>query len=152
MVPLVVKAMTADETYRRGITGAYDHMLVDEYQDVNPGQIKLIDHFINDGVGLWAVGDDDQTLYSFRASDIRHSLEFATRYPAAATHVLNRNYRSAPEIVLAAKRLIRRNRARIDKDYQPVVAAPGELVIRGYPAGDRSAAGGSGHCRVARGG
>ena len=75
---------------------------------------------------------DQIAAHSFRASDIRHSLEFATRYPAAATHVLNRNYRSAPEIVLAAKRLIRRNRARIDKDYQPVVAAPGELVIRGY--------------------
>lgn len=136
MVPLVADAMTSNGSYRRAITGAYDHVLVDEYQDVNPGQIALIDHFVNDGVGLWAVGDDDQTLYSFRASDIRHILEFTTRYPAAATHVLNRNYRSSSEIVLAAKRLVRCNRARIDKDYQPVVAMPGELVIRGYPSPD----------------
>jgi DNA helicase-2/ATP-dependent DNA helicase PcrA len=134
MVPLVVKAMTADASYRRGITGAYDHMLVDEYQDVNPGQIKLIDHFIDDAVGLWAVGDDDQTLYSFRASDIRHCLDFSARYPAAVTHVLDRNYRSSPEIVHAAKRLIRHNRARAEKDYQPIVAARGEVVIRGYPS------------------
>jgi DNA helicase II / ATP-dependent DNA helicase PcrA len=78
MVPLVADAMTSNGSYRRAITGAYDHVLVDEYQDVNPGQIALIDHFVNDGVGLWAVGDDDQTLYSFRASDIRHILEFTT--------------------------------------------------------------------------
>ena len=48
--------------------------------------------------------------------------------------MLDRNYRSSSEVVLAAKRLIRFNRARIDKDYQPVVAVPGELVIRGYPS------------------
>jgi DNA helicase II / ATP-dependent DNA helicase PcrA len=139
MVPLVVKAMTTNASYRDAITGAYDHLLVDEYQDVNPGQIMLIDHFVNDCVGLWAVGDDDQTLYSFRASDIRHILEFMTRYPAATTHVLDRNYRSVSEIVAAAKRLVRCNRARIDKDYQPVVATSGELVIRGYPSPDMEA-------------
>jgi DNA helicase-2/ATP-dependent DNA helicase PcrA len=145
MVPLVVKAMTSNASYRRAITSAYDHMLIDEYLDVNPGQIMLIDHFVNDAVGLWAVGDDDQTLYSFRASDIRHILEFTARYPAAATHVLNRNYRSSYEIVLAAKRLARCNRVRIDKDYQPIVAMPGELVIRGYRSPDieaRQVAGG----------
>lgn len=132
MVPLIVKAMRSDASYKGEITGAFDHVLVDEYQDVNPGQILLVDHFINDDLGFWAVGDDDQTLYSFRASDVRHVLEFTTRYPAAITHVLDRNYRSSPEIVLSAKRLIRHNRSRIDKDYQPVVSVPGELVIRGY--------------------
>jgi DNA helicase-2/ATP-dependent DNA helicase PcrA len=134
MVPLVTKAMSRSEGYRRSITGAYDHVLVDEYQDVNPGQIKLIEHFVNDGVKLWVVGDDDQTLYAFRASDVRYVLEFTTTHPNAETHLLDRNYRSCPEIVLAAKRLIRRNRIRIDKNYQPVITQPGELVIRGYPS------------------
>src|SRR5262250_245680 len=60
MVPLIVKVMTENTAYRQAITGAYDHVLVDEYQDVNPGQIKLLDHFVQDGVRLWAVGDDDQ--------------------------------------------------------------------------------------------
>ncbi len=132
MAPLVLSAMNRDASYRRAITGAYDHVLVDEYQDVNPGQIKLLAQFIGDGVGLWAVGDDDQTLYSFRASDVRHIIEFTRTYPTAATHILDRNYRSAREIVHSAKRLIRRNRVRIDKNYQPVVDAPGEIVIRGY--------------------
>jgi superfamily I DNA/RNA helicase len=52
MVPLVVRAMTENEACRRSITSAYDHVLVDEYQDVNPGQVGLIDHFVNDGVRL----------------------------------------------------------------------------------------------------
>jgi superfamily I DNA/RNA helicase len=48
-------------------------------------------------------------------------------------HLLDRNYRSAPDIVLAAKRLIRGNRRRVDKDYQPTSVEPGELVIRATP-------------------
>jgi len=132
MVPLVAKAMAKDTAYRQTITGAYDHVLVDEYQDVNPGQITLLSHFVNDGVCLWVVGDDDQTLYTFRASDIRHILDFSHRHSGAVTHLLDRNYRSAPEIVQAAKRLIGHNRTRMNKDYQPVVSTPGEIVIRGY--------------------
>jgi DNA helicase-2/ATP-dependent DNA helicase PcrA len=132
MVPLVVKAMAENPAYRQAITGAYDHVLVDEYQDVNPGQIKLLDHFVGDGVNLWVVGDDDQTLYSFRASNIQHILDFAKRHSQAVTHLLDRNYRSAPEIVHTAKRLIGHNRARMNKDYHPVISSPGEIVIRGY--------------------
>jgi UvrD/REP helicase N-terminal domain len=50
MVPLVVKAITGNEAYRSSIIGAFDHLLVDEYQDVNPGQIALIDHFVDGGM------------------------------------------------------------------------------------------------------
>jgi DNA helicase II / ATP-dependent DNA helicase PcrA len=132
MVTLVVKAMNANESYRSSITSAYDHVLVDEYQDVNPGQVGLIDHFVNDGAGLWAVGDDHQTLYAFRASDVRYILEFTKKFPAADIHALDRNSRSCSDIVLAAKRLIRHNRLRFDKDYHPTLTEPGELVIRGY--------------------
>jgi hypothetical protein len=94
-----------------------------------PAQVGLIDHFVNDGVRLWAVGDDDQTLYAFRASDVRYILEFTKKYLAATVHALDRNYRSCTDIVLA---LIRHNGIRFDKDYQPALAEPGELVIRGY--------------------
>jgi len=136
MVPLIVKAMTENQSYRRSITCAYDHLLVDEFQDVNPGQVGLIDHFVSDGVKLWAVGDDDQTLYAFRASDIRYVLEFTKKYPRATVYTLDRNYRSSPDIVLAAKRLIRQNRSRVDKDYQPTLVEPGELIVRGYSSAE----------------
>jgi DNA helicase II / ATP-dependent DNA helicase PcrA len=80
----------------------------------------------------FAVGDDDQTLYAFRASDVRYILEFTKKFPTADRHALDCNYRSCSDIVLAEKRLIRHNRRRFDKDYQPTLTEPGELVIRGY--------------------
>ncbi len=132
MVPLVVRAMARDAAYAEAITGAYDHLLVDEYQDINPGQVELIDRFVQAGVHLWAVGDDDQTLYAFRAADVRYTLDFPQKYRGAQIYVLDHNYRSAARIVAAAKRLITNNRARRNKDYQPVIADAGEIVIRGY--------------------
>jgi DNA helicase-2/ATP-dependent DNA helicase PcrA len=132
MVPLLVKAMARNPAYAAAMTGAYDHLLVDEYQDVNPGQVELIDRFVQAGVNLWVVGDDDQTLYAFRAADVRFILDFPRKHQGAQVHVLDRNYRSAAQIVAAAKRLIANNRARRDKNYKPVVEAAGEIVIRGY--------------------
>jgi ATP-dependent DNA helicase UvrD/PcrA len=53
MVPLLVRAMDQNSAYAATIAGAYDHVLVDEYQDVNPGQVRLLDRFVNAGVNLW---------------------------------------------------------------------------------------------------
>ena len=125
--------MDGNPAYAAAVTGAFDHLLVDEYQDVNPGQVELVDRFVKAGVKLWAVGDDDQTLYAFRAADVRFILDFAQKYRCEQVHILTRNYRSAAQIVAAAKRLIRKNRARRHKDYQSVVADLGEIVVRGYP-------------------
>lgn len=136
MVPLVVAAMDKHPAYAAAMTGAYDHLLVDEYQDVNPGQVALVDRFVQAGVKLWVVGDDDQTLYAFRAADVRFILDFPRKHPRAQVHVLDRNYRSAPQIVAAAKRLIANNRARRDKNYQPVGSGVGDIVIRGYRTPD----------------
>jgi DNA helicase II / ATP-dependent DNA helicase PcrA len=132
MVPLLVRAMDKNSAYAATITGAYDHVLVDEYQDVNPGQVRLLDHFVKAGVNLWVVGDDDQTLYAFRAADVRFILDFPQKHQHTQVHLLDRNYRSAAQIVSAAKRLIANNRARRDKNYQPIVTDTGEIVIRGY--------------------
>jgi DNA helicase II / ATP-dependent DNA helicase PcrA len=132
MVPLVVRTMDNNPGYASAITGAYDHVLVDEYQDINPGQVELVDRFVTAGVNLWAVGDDDQTLYAFRAADVRFILDFTDKYRDVQVHVIDRNYRSATQIVAAAKRLIGHNRARCEKDCKPVTEDAGEMVIRGY--------------------
>jgi DNA helicase II / ATP-dependent DNA helicase PcrA len=132
MVPLVVRAMDRDSAYATAITGAYDHVLVDEYQDVNPGQVQLLDHFVRAGASLWVVGDDDQTLYAFRAADVRFILDFPGKYRDAPVHVLNRNYRSAARVVAAAERLIANNRLRRAKELRPVISDAGEIAIRGY--------------------
>jgi DNA helicase-2/ATP-dependent DNA helicase PcrA len=138
MVPLVVRTMDKNAGYAAAITGAYDHVLVDEYQDINPGQIALIDRFVNAGVDLWAVGDDDQTLYAFRAADVRFILDFPRKYRDVRVHLIDRNYRSATQIVEAANRLIARNRLRSPKACKPVTAEAGEIVIRGYRTPGRS--------------
>ncbi len=132
MVPLVVRAMDRDSGYAAAITGAYDHVLVDEYQDVNPGQVQLLDHFVRAGASLWVVGDDDQTLYAFRAADVRFILDFPGKYRDTRVHVLDRNYRSAARIVAAGERLIANNRLRRDKELRPVVTDVGAIAIRGY--------------------
>jgi DNA helicase-2/ATP-dependent DNA helicase PcrA len=136
MVPRLVQAMDRHRDYAAAITNAYDHVLVDEYQDINPGQAALIDRFVSAGVKLWVVGDDDQTLYAFRAADVRYILEFADKYRGARVHVIDRNYRSATQIVAASQRLISRNRMRCRKDCKPVTADAGELAIRGYRSAD----------------
>jgi DNA helicase II / ATP-dependent DNA helicase PcrA len=136
MVPLLVRAVDDHPEYGAAITVAYDHVLVDEYQDINPAQVELIDRFVGAGVDLWAVGDDDQTLYAFRAADVRYILDFPDKYRDVAVHVIDRNYRSAPQIVAAARNLIAHNRARRHKDLQPVTAETGEIVIRGYSGAD----------------
>jgi DNA helicase-2/ATP-dependent DNA helicase PcrA len=118
--------------YAAAITGAYDHVLVDEYQDINPGQVQLIDRFVAADVKLWAVGDDDQTLYAFRAADVRFIVDFPRKFRGVEVHTIGRNYRSAVEIVAAANRLVANNRERCRKDCKPVTAEPGEMVIRGY--------------------
>src|SRR5215831_8342630 len=132
MVPLVVRTMDDNPSYAAAITGAYDHVLVDEYQDINPGQVGLIDRFVTAGVNLWAVGDDDQTLYAFGAADVRFILEFPRKYREVQVHVVDRNYRSATRIVAAANRLIAHNRMRCQKDCKPATVEAGEMVIRGY--------------------
>jgi DNA helicase-2/ATP-dependent DNA helicase PcrA len=132
MVPLVVRTMERNHAYAAAITGAYDHMLVDEYQDINPGQVGLIDRFVTVGANLWAVGDDDQTLYAFRAADVRFILDFPRKYRDVQVHLVDRNYRSATQIVEAANRLIAHNRMRRPKAGRPVMAEAGEIVIRGY--------------------
>jgi DNA helicase-2/ATP-dependent DNA helicase PcrA len=132
MVPLVVRTMDKNSGYAAAMTGAHDHVLVDEYQDINPGQIALMDRFVNAGVNLWAVGDDDQTLYAFRAADVRFILDFPRKYRDVQVHLIDRNYRSAMQIVAAANRLIGHNRVRNPKACKPVTAEAGEIVIRGY--------------------
>jgi DNA helicase-2/ATP-dependent DNA helicase PcrA len=136
MVPLVVRTMERHRAYAAALTGAYDHLLVDEYQDINPGQVALIDRFVSAGASLWAVGDDDQTLYAFRAADVRFILDFPRKYRDVEVHVIDRNYRSAAQIVEAANRLIAHNRLRSPKAGKAVMAEAGEIVIRGYCAAD----------------
>lgn len=85
----------------------YRHFVVDEYQDVSPAQQHLLDLWLGDRRDLCVVGDASQTIYSFAGASAEHLLGFERRYPDATIVRLERNYRSTPEIVEVANRLVR---------------------------------------------
>jgi DNA helicase II / ATP-dependent DNA helicase PcrA len=91
------------------------HLIVDEYQDVNPAQERLIRLLTGLEVELCVVGDDDQAIYQWRGSDVRNIVEFSTRYPAVRTFTITENRRSRPSIVDAATAFARSITGRLDK-------------------------------------
>jgi DNA helicase-2/ATP-dependent DNA helicase PcrA len=90
----------------------FDAVFVDEYQDVNPLQVQLLDNLVQQHRCFTAVGDDRQSIYAFRGSDVRAMLRFETRYPAAQILELGTNYRSTPQIVALANLSIIPNQQR----------------------------------------
>jgi DNA helicase II / ATP-dependent DNA helicase PcrA len=98
-----------DEPLRRHLAASLRHVIVDEYQDVNPLQERLIGALHALGAIISVVGDDDQTIYQWRGSDVQNILTFADRYENVQTEALGINYRSSPAIVEAGKRIAERN-------------------------------------------
>ncbi len=89
------------------IAGRWDHVLVDEVQDVNCLQADLLHALKPRGDGLTAVGDDAQSIYAFRGADVRHILNFPKRFdPPATVLALQRNYRNTPQILAASNAVI----------------------------------------------
>jgi len=99
---LLWRALLDHPTVGPQLRGQFDHVLVDEYQDVNTVQADLVQRTVAVTGSLTAVGDDAQAIYSFRGASARHILDFADRYPSATITVLDRNYRSTPEILHVA--------------------------------------------------
>ncbi len=91
-----------DDLVGRSLGGLYDHVLVDEYQDVNALQVEVLQLLRKHDDRLTVVGDDAQAIYSFRASDPRHILGFDEDFPGAATLQLSVNYRSNQAILATA--------------------------------------------------
>ncbi|MBB4861375.1 DNA helicase-2/ATP-dependent DNA helicase PcrA [Pseudomonas nitritireducens] len=83
----------------------WKYIMLDEYQDTNPVQMKIVDEIAQHHGNLYAVGDDKQSIYGFRGSDIEVIMGFIRRYPHAKLIEMNRNYRSTPNILAAANAL-----------------------------------------------
>jgi DNA helicase-2/ATP-dependent DNA helicase PcrA len=102
------------------------HLLVDEYQDINALQGALIDEMVTQHQSLTCVGDDAQSIYSFRGADFSQIHDFKLRHPGAKVMQLTINYRSSPEILALANRSISINRLQHPKQLQ-AVRTPGVL-------------------------
>lgn len=79
-----------------------DHLIVDEYQDLNPVDLNFVDHLIAQGVTTFVAGDDDQSVYSFRHASPQGIQTFTQRFPAAASHMLSDCFRCTPTVLGAA--------------------------------------------------
>ncbi len=110
-----VDVLTMFQEVRDRYTATFRHVLVDEYQDTNHAQYRWLKLLTSERRNVLVVGDDAQSVYSFRGADIRNILEFTDDYPDAHVVTLDQNYRSTQRILSAANAVIRNNRAQKPK-------------------------------------
>ncbi|MDQ2933944.1 MAG: ATP-dependent helicase [Chloroflexota bacterium] len=118
---LVVRAgdlLETDTLLRERWQGRFSHLLVDEFQDVDAAQLRLVRVLAQPEDNLVVVGDDDQTIYAWRLADVRRILDFGLSYPKATRIQLATNYRCPPAVVSASGRLIAVNRERFAKEIR----------------------------------
>lgn len=109
--------MMGEPMIAKQVSGLFDHVMVDEYQDTNRLQSSILLAMRPDGNGLTVVGDDAQSIYSFRAATIRNILDFPTSFePPAVVVTLDRNYRSTTPILAAANAVIDQATERFTKN------------------------------------
>ena len=111
----MLRLMDVSEEVKRKYQQQFQYILVDEYQDTNYIQFLLVKQLAEPQNNICVVGDDAQSIYSFRGADIRNILNFRRIYPQAKLFKLERNYRSTQNIVNAANSLIHKNIHQIEK-------------------------------------
>ena len=114
-IGLAVRLLEEQPAIAAAVRDRYTHLLVDEYQDTNRAQYELLRLLAHPRNNLFAVGDDAQGIYGFRAADLNNILNFKKDYPGTTELMLETNYRSTPQIVDLANALISHNAGRIDK-------------------------------------
>lgn len=104
------------EEIRQKYAGRFDYILVDEYQDTNHVQMSIVMQLCKEKLRVCAVGDDSQSIYSFRGANIDNILNYQKQLPGTQLFKLEQNYRSTQTIVEAANSLIHHNRNQIQKE------------------------------------
>lgn len=121
-----VVELTNNQTLRAHLASRVRHVIVDEYQDVNPIQGAVIWSLHELGARLCVVGDDDQTIYQWRGSDVENILKFQERYQPAHQIRLEENFRSSHGIIETARVFIEQNTGRLPKQMKPTNPQPFE--------------------------
>ena len=109
-----------NEAIRQKWQERLEYVMVDEFQDIDDLQYRLLKALVAHHGNLFVVGDPDQTIYTWRGANGRFLLDFDKHFPGAKTVLMMQNYRSTPEILSAVNSLIAKNRDRIRKDLLPV--------------------------------
>ena len=108
-----------------------EYIMIDEFQDIDALQYRLMTVLCDYHKNLFIVGDPDQTIYTWRGANQKFILEFDKHFPGTKTILMNRNYRSTPEIIRAVNSLIDKNAHRIKKDLLPTRES-GKKVLACY--------------------
>ena len=141
LLTLTYQLFREHEDIRHKYDARFDYVLVDEYQDTNHVQMSIVMQLCQEKQRVCAVGDDSQSIYSFRGANIDNILRFQSQLKGAKLFKLEQNYRSTQNIVNAANSLIKRNKNQIQKDvfsenavgekliYQPAYSDKEEALI-----------------------
>ncbi len=122
-------AVLADPVVFASVHASLQHLIVDEYQDINPAQERLIELLSQDPVQLCVVGDDDQSIYQWRGSDVSNIVTFAKRRTGTRSIRLEENRRSTPGVIEAASRFSMSIPGRLAKKMTPVRKAGDVEVV-----------------------
>ncbi len=115
LLMLTYQILESNDDLRRETSERYKYIMVDEYQDTNELQYRLLELLASEHENLCVVGDDDQSIYGWRGANIRNILEFADSFKNCKTVKLETNYRSTEPILKAANALIEHNSTRLGK-------------------------------------
>jgi DNA helicase-2/ATP-dependent DNA helicase PcrA len=130
LISLATKILKANKEGAKWFHGRFSHFIVDEFQDTNAAQIEFIKSAIGRYGMLWAVGDEDQSLYEWRGSTPEYCLNFKKIFKPSVIYNLSESFRCSPQIIKMSSKLIEHNVGRYDKKIKPArKSVKGEAVM-----------------------
>jgi DNA helicase-2/ATP-dependent DNA helicase PcrA len=129
MLAVTVELLETDESVAAEVRDRYRWFSVDEYQDTNPLQQAVLDAWLGGRDDLAVVGDEDQTIYTFTGATSDYLTGFVSRYPAARVVQLETNFRSTPEVLALANRVLAAGRSAADERAPGAVARPAKRLV-----------------------
>ena len=142
MLELAVEELTSNEELRSRISRRLKYVVVDEYQDVNPIQERLVRLLYELGAGVCVVGDDDQTIYQWRGSSVENILKFEGRYSEVTQIKLEENFRSSEGVIETARDFVDKVSPRLPKAMkfaQSQLYEPGDIVALAFDSPEEEA-------------
>ena len=129
LIALTYKLLDENPELAKKTSEKYQYIMVDEYQDTNELQLKLLQKLCSDHNNICVVGDDDQSIYGWRGAHIRNIMEFDKDFENTEVFKLQNNYRSREPILKVANALIEHNRSRLGKELKPTRGSGDEVVV-----------------------
>lgn len=139
LIALTYRLLDENPELAKTTSQKYKYIMIDEYQDTNELQLKLLQKLCCSHTNLCVVGDDDQSIYGWRGAHIRNIMEFDQDFPGTTVFKLEENYRSREPILKVANSLIEHNRSRLGKKLIPTCGSGEDItVLNSYDENEES--------------